>query len=58
MSRAARGLFPEVLWIVPDAARQAVLIDAFGRQPVEAWPLFAVATDADAVRRLLAGAAL
>jgi hypothetical protein len=51
------GVFPRVLWIVPDLARHAVLIDAFARTPVEAWPLFAVATDADAISRILGGAA-
>jgi hypothetical protein len=52
------GVFPRVLWIVPDAARHAVLIDEFGRTPVAAWPLFAVTTEAEALGRLLAGAQL
>jgi hypothetical protein len=50
------GVFPRVLWIVPDAARHAVLIDAFGRQPIEAWPLFAASTTADAIDRITRGA--
>jgi len=50
------GVFPRVLWIVPDAARHAVLIEEFGRTPVAAWPLFAATTEAEAVGRLLAGA--
>lgn len=55
--QAAVGVFPRVLWIVPDAARHAVMIDAFARTPVEAWPLFAAATDAEAVSRIVGGAA-
>ncbi len=55
--QARTGIFPKVLWIVPDEARLAVLVDEFGRLPVQAWPLFAVATESGAVDRLLAGAA-
>jgi hypothetical protein len=54
--QARSGIFPRVLWIVPDSARVDVLVDGCGRLPVAAWPLFAVATEADAVERLLAGA--
>jgi len=54
--QAATGVYPRVLWVVPDEARHAVLIDAFARQPVEAWPLFAAVTAADAVERITAGA--
>jgi hypothetical protein len=55
--QAATGLFPRVLWIVPDTARHAVLIDAFARTPVPAWPLFAAVTESDAVGRIIGGAA-
>jgi hypothetical protein len=55
--QARTGVFPKVLWSVPDPARLEVLVDEFGRLPVEAWPLFAASTEANAVRRLLAGAA-
>jgi hypothetical protein len=51
------GVFPKVLWIVPDEARHAVLIDEFGRTPVAAWPLFAATTEAEAMTRMKAGAA-
>jgi hypothetical protein len=54
--QARLGIFPKVLWIVPDSARVDVLVDACGRLPVAAWPLFAVITEAGAVERLLAGA--
>jgi hypothetical protein len=56
--QSATGVFPRVLWVVPDEARHAVLIDACGRTPVEAWPLFAAATSAEAVSRILKGAAI
>jgi Replication-relaxation len=52
------GTYPKVLWLVPDERRHAVLIDVIGRQPAEAWPLFAVALHANAVERLLQGAGL
>jgi hypothetical protein len=37
------GLFPRVLWLVPDDRRKAVLVDVAGRQPAEAWQLFQIA---------------
>jgi hypothetical protein len=55
--QAKSGLFPRVLWLVPDERRQQVLIDACGRQPSESWALFMVARQADAVTRLSEGAA-
>jgi hypothetical protein len=56
--QATTGVYPRVLWVVPDEARHAVLIDAFGRQPVEAWPLFAAVTADEAVNRVVGGAAV
>jgi hypothetical protein len=50
------GVFPRVLWIVPDEARHAVLVDAFGRQPIEARPLFVAATAGAAAGRVIEGA--
>jgi hypothetical protein len=52
----ANGIFPKVLWLVPDERRQAALVDVIGRQPAYAWPLFAVALEGEAVERLLRGA--
>lgn len=46
-----------MLWIVPDRTRHAVLIDAFGRTPAAAWPLFAAVTSEEATSRILGGAA-
>lgn len=55
--QARSDVFPKVLWVVPDEKRVAQLVDLFGQQPVEAWPLFAVTTAAEAVERMLVGAA-
>lgn len=55
--QANSGVFPRVLWVVPDDARLAALVDLFGRLPVEAWPVFTVVTEPAAADRLLAGAA-
>jgi Replication-relaxation len=54
--QAATGVFPKVLWIVPDAARHAVLVDEFAKLPVAAWPLFTVAAADETMKRILAGA--
>jgi hypothetical protein len=56
--QARTGVFPRVLWIVPDSARQSALTQILERSPAETWQLFAVATEADAVGRLLGGAGL
>jgi hypothetical protein len=37
------GVFPRVLWLVPDPARQAQLAGVVQRQPAEAQPLFRIA---------------
>jgi Replication-relaxation len=49
--QARSEVFPQVLWIVPDARRHAELVAVIGRLPAETWPLFrvALATDAGAV---------
>jgi hypothetical protein len=54
--QARTGVFPMVLWLVPDERRLAVLVDVIGRQPADAWPLFSVALFDNAVERLLRGA--
>lgn len=55
--QARSGIFPRVLWLVPDQRRYAALVEVFGRQPAEAWPLFTVALLDDAVERIARGAA-
>ena len=55
--QARTGVFPRVLWIAPDRKRADALAEVCTRQPAEAWRLFTVATSADAVARLVQGAA-
>lgn len=50
------GIFPRVLWLVPDERRQVVLVDVLGRLPAEAWPLFTAAVFDKAVERIAGGA--
>lgn len=50
------GVFPKILWLVPDAGRAAVLSGIIARQPVEAQMLFVVALQADVVARMRQGA--
>jgi hypothetical protein len=38
------GLFPRVLWVVPDLDRMDALIEALGRLPAEGWQMFRVTT--------------
>jgi hypothetical protein len=47
--QAARGVFPRVLWIVPDTTRAEAIGGTLSQLPAEAHRLFAVATTADAV---------
>jgi hypothetical protein len=54
--QARTGVFPRVLWLVPDVKRYATVIDVFGRQPEVAWPLFRVALFDGAVTRIAQGA--
>jgi hypothetical protein len=53
--QAASEVFPQVLWIVPDSARHAVLVELIGRLPAEVWPVFRVATEDDALGVLTGG---
>jgi Replication-relaxation len=38
------GVFPRVLWLVPEERRQALLIEVAGRQPADAWKLHQITT--------------
>jgi protein involved in plasmid replication-relaxation len=42
------GVFPAVVWLVPDAARYQVVVDVIARQPADSWPLYRVALLSDA----------
>jgi hypothetical protein len=55
--QARTGVFPRVLWVVPDERRYQSLVEVLGRQPAEAWALFTVATFEQVVERMAAGAA-
>lgn len=50
------GVFPRVLFVVPDERRQAQLVEIFSRQPEDAWPLFSVCSARDVIDRLRRGA--
>lgn len=50
-------IFPRVLWLVPDQRRYDQLVDLLGRLPEDTWPLFTVALFAEAVPRMIQGAA-
>jgi hypothetical protein len=54
--QARTGVFPRVLFLVPDAKRLATLVDVFGRQPANTWHLFTVALFDEAVTRIARGA--
>jgi Replication-relaxation len=40
--QARRGIFPRVLWLVPDDRRYQVVVDTCGRQPADSWALHRV----------------
>lgn len=42
-----RGYFPRVVFAVPSEDRKALLVDLFGRQPEETWPLWQVVLAAE-----------
>lgn len=52
------GIFPRVLWVVPDKVRADALAAVFNRLPDEVQPLFAVAVADEAVNRIAQGAHL
>ena len=47
--QARHGVFPSVLWVVPDDQRKGVVVDVAGRQPPDSWELHAVTTFEDAI---------
>jgi hypothetical protein len=50
--QAARGVFPRVLWIVPDASRSEAVHETLAQLPAEAHRLFAVTTTSEALALL------
>ncbi len=49
------GVFPLVLWLVPDAARLDLLTTALGRLPADSWQLFQIRLLDDAVDAITTG---
>jgi hypothetical protein len=54
--QTARGVFPRVLWIVPDGDRAEAVRETLTQLPAAALRLFVVATTANAVVLLTSGA--
>jgi hypothetical protein len=54
--QARTGVFPRVIFLVPDDARREVITEVLSRQPAEVWPLFVVARADEAATRLAQGA--
>jgi hypothetical protein len=52
-----RGVYPRVLWLVPDEARLALILEVLGAQPPESWKLFQATTYEQAVTVLGGGRA-
>jgi hypothetical protein len=50
------GVYPKVLWVVPDASRAAQIEEVLGRLPIEARRLFTVCEFEDATQFLVAEA--
>jgi hypothetical protein len=44
----AHGVFPRIVWITTTERRAALIANVCARLPAEAWPLFAVTTEAQA----------
>jgi len=55
IEQSRSGIFPKVLFVVPDERRAEVVVKALTRQPAEAWQLFQVTTF-DRATSVLAGA--
>lgn len=53
--QSRRGIFPRVLWLVPDQRRYQVLVDACGRQPAESWQLHRVSLFENAIPLMTEG---
>ncbi len=55
LEQARRGVFPRVLWLVPNLRRHQVVVDACGRQPAESWQLHQLTLYDDAVGLITGG---
>jgi len=52
-----RGVFPRVLWTVPDERRYQTVVDVCSRQPAESWQLHQVVIYDDAIATMTEGQA-
>jgi hypothetical protein len=52
-----RGVFPRVVWLVPDEKRHQTVVDICSRQPAESWQLHLVTTQDNAIATMVEGAA-
>jgi hypothetical protein len=50
--QSRHGVFPRVLWIVPNEQRKGLVVELTATQPAEAWSLFQVVTDEQALAPL------
>ncbi len=50
--QARHGIFPAVVWLVPDDHRKQQVIEALARLPAESWQLFRVALNHNAIGAL------
>jgi len=56
VEQAQHGVFPKVLWVVPDEARQAVVVNVLADLSPEHWQLFAVCVQANFATTITSGA--
>lgn len=54
LEQARHGVFPKVLWLVPDGQRVTVIRDCIERRPRSSWQLFEVSQFKDAVSAVIA----
>ena len=55
IEQAKHGVFPRVLWLVPDERRHQVVVDACHRQPADSWQLHLVTLYDDAADLMIGG---
>jgi len=55
--QTAHGVYPQVLWIVPDLRRRDQIVGALGALDPKHWRLFQVTTNQAAAQRILDGVA-
>ena len=54
--QADTDVFPRVVWVVPDEARKAKIVDVLAALPPEHWRLFGVCCDVEFAEVVMAGA--